>query len=142
MTGVAGFIGSILAARLLGEGHEVIGVDDLSMGRKSAVPAGVDFIEGNCAENDLAKRLPKKVDQVFHLAGQSSGEISFDDPIADLEKNTVSTLNLIRYGIDANVERFLYASSMSVYGATLDAPIAESHSALPLSCYGDRKSVV
>jgi len=136
VTGVAGFIGSSLAARLLGEGHEVIGVDDLSMGSKSAVPAGVDFIKGDCAESDLAKRLPKDVDQVFHLAGQSSGEISFDDPIADLEKNTVSTLNLIRYGINANVERFLYASSMSVYGSTPDAPIAESYSAVPLSCYG------
>lgn len=136
VTGVAGFIGASVAARLLGEGHEVIGVDDLSMGRKTSVPAGVEFIECDCADNDVVKRLPRKVDQVFHLAGQSSGEISFDDPIADLEKNTISTLNLIRYGIDCDVERFMYASSMSVYGATADAPIAESHSAVPLSCYG------
>lgn len=136
VTGVAGFIGSRIAVRLIGEGYEVFGVDDLSMGRRSAVPKEVDFVELDCADAKMASNLPKEFDQIFHLAGQSSGEISFDDPVADLEKNTVSTLNLIRLAIDCGAPRFLYASSMSVYGATADAPIAETHPAAPLSCYG------
>ena len=54
----------------------------------------------------------------------------------DLKKNTVSTLNLIRYGMENSIERLVYASSMSVYGAVQDEPVDENHSCLPLSCYG------
>ena len=54
----------------------------------------------------------------------------------DLKKNTVSTLNLIRYGIENSIERMVYASSMAVYGTVDDRPIDESHLCLPLSCYG------
>jgi UDP-glucose 4-epimerase len=62
--------------------------------------------------------------------------MSFDDPVADLHKNTVSTLNLIQYAISVGVQRFVYASSMSVYGNVPDAPIAEDEHVAPLSCYG------
>ena len=67
---------------------------------------------------------------------QSSGEIRFDDPVADLTMNTITTLRLIEYGIRNSVERIVYASSMSVYGSVPDAPIKESHHPTPLSCYG------
>ncbi len=136
VTGVAGFIGSSIARRLLTEGYEVVGVDDLSSGKMSTVPAGVDFIEADLAAPTVAPKLPRDVLQIFHLAGQSSGEISFDDPVLDLHRNTVSTLNLINYAIETPVDKFLYASSMSVYGETADAPIAESICPSPLSCYG------
>lgn len=136
VTGVAGFIGSHVASRFLREGYSVVGVDDLSGGRLENVPAGVKFIEGDLAEKSTVSRIPKGCRKILHLAGQSSGEISFDDPVADLEKNTVSTLNLIRYGIDNEAERFLYASSMSVYGAVDDAPVREGRVCSPLSCYG------
>ena len=136
ITGVAGFIGSHVARRFLEEGHTVVGVDDLSGGEKTHVPAGVDFIQCDLADAQAVARLPAGCSKILHLAGQSSGEISFDDPVADLQKNTVSTLNLIRYGMEQRVERLVYASSMSVYGATPDAPIPERHSCAPLSCYG------
>ena len=136
VTGVAGFIGSRVAARMAAEGFLVIGVDDLSSGKQSNVPPGIEFIQGNLADNHTISKLPKVADFVLHLAGQSSGEMSFDDPVADLEKNTVSTLNLIKYGISANVSRLVYASSMSVYGNVPDAPIGEDEHVAPLSCYG------
>lgn len=136
VTGIAGFIGSSVAKRLLADGYEVVGVDDLSSGRMDMVPAGVDFIEADLAEPIVVSKLPRNIMQIFHLAGQSSGEISFDDPVSDLQMNTVSTLNLIKYAIETSVEKILYASSMSVYGETADAPIAESTLASPLSCYG------
>jgi UDP-glucose 4-epimerase len=136
ITGVAGFIGSHVARRFIQEGYRVIGIDDLSSGELKNVPAAVEFIEADLALDKKFSAIPRECKRILHLAGQSSGEISFDDPVADLHKNTVSTLNLIRYGIDNRVERMVYASSMSVYGAAEDRPVAESHTCSPLSCYG------
>ena len=136
VTGVAGFIGSRVAARMAAEGFMVIGVDDLSSGKQSNIPSVIDFIQGNLADTQTISKLPKSAEFVLHLAGQSSGEMSFDDPVADLEKNTISTLNLIKYGIGANISKLVYASSMSVYGNVPDAPIGEDEHVAPLSCYG------
>lgn len=136
ITGVAGFIGSRLALRMLQEGYKVIGVDDLSSGNQSNIPSEVDFIHADLSVPSSLNQLPKDCRKILHLAGQSSGEISFDDPKLDLEKNTVSTLNLIRFGIEHNVERLVYASSMSVYGHVPNAPISEAFKCSPLSCYG------
>jgi UDP-glucose 4-epimerase len=118
------------------EGFTVVGVDDLSSGNQSNVPSSIDFIQGNLADAHTISKLPKSAEFVLHLAGQSSGEMSFDDPVADLEKNTISTLHLIRYGIGANISKLVYASSMSVYGNVPDAPIGEDEHVAPLSCYG------
>ena len=136
VTGVAGFIGSHVARRLAANGQKVVGVDDLSMGHRSNVPREIDFVEGDLSKTATYDALPKEIDHVLHLAGQSSGEISFDDPVADLEKNTVSTLRLVDYVTRANASKVVYASSMSVYGDVPDGPIAEDHVARPLSCYG------
>jgi UDP-glucose 4-epimerase len=118
------------------EGFTVVGVDDLSSGKQSNVPSSIDFIQGNLADTRTISKLPKSAELVLHLAGQSSGEMSFDDPVADLEKNTISTLHLISYGIGANISKLVYASSMSVYGNVPDAPIGEDEHVAPLSCYG------
>jgi UDP-glucose 4-epimerase len=114
----------------------VVGADDFSSGYRQNVPPGVDLVEGDLAEEKVIAALPRDCELILHLAGQSSGEISFDDPVSDLRKNTVSTLNLIRYGIACGAARLVYASSMSCYGTVPDAPVAESTTCLPLSCYG------
>jgi UDP-glucose 4-epimerase len=136
ITGVAGFIGSHIANRFISEGYEVVGVDDLSGGKEENIPAGIQFIKGDLAKIATISQLPDHCDLILHLAGQSSGEISFDDPVADLEKNAVSTLNLIHYGIRNKSSKLVYASSMSVYGSVPDLPIKESCHPIPLSCYG------
>ena len=136
ITGVAGFIGSRVAERFVREGYDVVGVDNLSTGKLTNIPQHIEFIDADLSSKHVISKLSKGCQKILHLAGQSSGEISFDDPILDLEKNTCSTLNLIRYGIDNHAERFVYASSMSVYGNVADAPIAESIGCKPLSCYG------
>ena len=136
VTGVGGFIGSHVARRFLAEGHEVIGVDDFSSGYRHNVPAGTQLIEGDLARAETIGAVPQGCATILHLAGQSSGEISFDDPVADLRKNIVSTLNLIRYGIENGAQRLVYASSMSVYGSVKDAPVPETSRCAPLSCYG------
>jgi UDP-glucose 4-epimerase len=136
ITGVAGFIGSHVARAFLRDGYEVVGIDDLSGGDISNIPPQVDFLQIDLAAESAATSIPPGCRKILHLAGQSSGEISFDDPVADLHKNTVSTLNLVRYGIENRVERIVYASSMSVYGQVEDASILESRKCAPLSCYG------
>ena len=139
ITGVAGFIGSNVARRFLDEGYRVVGVDDLSSGFKEQIPKGVDFIEGDLSNKNIINSLPKDSYKILHIAGQSSGEKSFQNPHRDLEKNTFSTLNLIDYGIKYNAERFIYASSMSVYGSVPDYPVKENLNPAPLSCYGVSK---
>jgi len=136
VTGVGGFIGAHVARRFLAAGHAVVGADDFSSGYRGNVPAGVELVEGDLAEPATIAALPRDCELILHLAGQSSGEISFDDPVSDLRKNTVSTLNLIRHGIDCGAGRIVYASSMSCYGGVPDAPIAEATPCQPLSCYG------
>ena len=136
ITGVAGFIGSKIAEKFINDGFEIIGVDDLSSGKIENIPKGLDFIKKDLSDSNILKSLPKECDLILHLAGQSSGEISFDNPVNDLNKNTVSTLNLIEYGKRCKVKKFLYASSMSVYGNVPDKPIPENYIVKPLSCYG------
>lgn len=136
ITGVAGFIGSHVAARFLSEGYQVVGVDDLSSGHAENIPEGVQFINGDLSLKTTINDIPPDCSYILHLAGQSSGEISFDDPVADLNKNIISSVNLIRYGINNSAIRIVYASSMSVYGRVEDQPIKENHACAPLSCYG------
>ena len=136
ITGVAGFIGSHVAKRFLAEGYTVVGVDNLSNGKIENVPAGIEFIQADLCNAESLSLLPSDCKKILHFAGQSSGEISFDDPVADLHTNTILTLNLIKYGIDNKLERIVYSSSMSVYGNVEDEPINELHETIPLSCYG------
>ena len=136
ITGVAGFIGSKVASRFVEEGFQVVGVDDLSNGKLKNVPQSIDFIKGDLSKKKTISLLPKKCNQILHIAGQSSGEMSFNDPIVDLKKNTVSTLNLINYGIEKRSNRIIYASSMSVYGQLSKKRAREGDTCIPLSCYG------
>lgn len=138
VTGVGGFIGAALAARLLEDGHEVVGIDNLSTGFANNVPAGVDFYEAACQDDSLYKeRLPvRSYDAIFHIAGQSSGEISFDHPVYDLRTNTESTLLLLQYAHKTACRRFIYAGTMSVYGVQPDEPVKEDALCVPESFYG------
>ena len=139
VSGVGGFIGAQVARRILEEGHQVFGVDDFSTGYHENVPEGLELIVHDLAKRDIHESLPEKCDVILHLAGQYSGEMSFDDPVADLEKNAHSTLNLIHYGIAVGARRLVYASSMSVYGNVPDLPVNEKTACRPLTCYGNSK---
>ena len=136
VTGAAGFIGSCVAKRLRDSGSEVWTIDNLSTGYEENIPKGVIFIKGDCQDVKTIESLKgAKFDAIVHIAGQSSGEISFEDPVYDLRTNTEATLLLVDFALKTGCERFIYASSMSVYGKVEDAPIAESHPCCPLSFY-------
>jgi UDP-glucose 4-epimerase len=138
VTGVAGFVGSAVARALLGKGHGVVGIDNLSTGFRENVPPGVEFYQSDCQDARLyAETLPKRpYDAILHIAGQSSGEISFDDPVYDLRTNAESTLHLLRFALAVGCCRMVYASTMSVYGRQPDMPVREDAPCAPESFYG------
>ncbi|MEX2195745.1 MAG: NAD-dependent epimerase/dehydratase family protein [Thermoleophilaceae bacterium] len=140
VTGGAGFIGSHLARTLLDEGAEVDIVDDLSTGSQANLPDGAELVRLDLGANGAADRLPDRdYDAVLHLAGQSSGEKSFDDPEHDLAANARSTLMLGLWARRRGVPVFLHASSMGVYGRVDDPPAAEDRPLRPISYYGASK---
>ena len=138
VTGVAGFIGSQICKELVKKKYSVIGVDDLSSGLKKNIPKNIKFFNFDLSNFKNYKKLPI-CDYILHLAGQSSGDISFDDPVEDLKKNTQSTLNLIKFGINSKSKKIIYASSMSVYGDLNKKKYSENLTAQPKSCYGISK---
>jgi UDP-glucose 4-epimerase len=140
ITGGAGFIGSHLARRLLSAGHSVTVIDNLSTGQKKNVPAGATLIRGDLSNKNILKKIPScEYDAVLHLAAQSSGEVSNEQPEYDLKVNTLSTLQLLKWCKDSGIPRFMYASSMAVYGDNPHLPVAESEPCHPLSFYGISK---
>ena len=137
VTGAAGFIGSWIAKRLIKRGAEIWTIDNLTTGFMENLDPAVKFIKGGCEDpRAIAELEDQRFDAIFHIAGQSSGEISFDDPYYDLAANTESTLRLIEYGLRTGSNRFIYASTMSVYGATPERPIGEDYTPCPVSFYG------
>jgi UDP-glucose 4-epimerase len=140
VTGGAGFIGSALARRLIVEGHQVAVVDNLSTGKRSNVPPEAEFVEVDLALPDCLDHLPSgDFDAVCHLAAQSSGPASTDMPYYDLQANAASTLLLSRWCLKNSIPRFLYASSMVLYGNLQPAFAAEDAAAEPISYYGVSK---
>lgn len=140
VTGAAGFIGAAVAQKLISEGNRVVSIDNLSTGYFSNIPEGVEFYEGDCGDVTVYNDLPKiRYDAIIHIAGQSSAEISFDDPIYDIRTNAESTLLLLKFGLATNCHRFVYASSMSVYGKKPDHAISEDEVCSPESFYGVAK---
>ena len=136
VTGAAGFIGSEIARSLIASGHRVVALDNLSTGFRDNLPAGVEFYEGACQDESLYHAIPQiPYDAIYHIAGQSSAEISFDDPVYDLQTNAQSTLLLLQFARRTASPRFLYASSMSVYGEPPQSPVGEQQPTLPKSFY-------
>jgi UDP-glucose 4-epimerase len=140
VTGGAGFIGSHLASSLLADGWEVDVVDDLSTGSAANVPDGAELIELDLAGSGVGERLPdREYDAICHLAGQASGEKSFDDPAADLAANAGSTVALAAWALERGIPTLVHASSMGVYGDPASLPVAETAPARPKSWYGASK---
>jgi len=136
VTGAAGFIGSALAQKIINIGHNVVSIDNLSTGNESNIPKGVDFIKGDCQSVEIINKLKNyKFEAIFHIAGQSSGEISFEDPVYDLQTNTQSTLLLLKICKEIGCSNFIYASTMSVYGDHDNLPVSENDICKPKSFY-------
>jgi len=142
VTGAAGFIGSRVCEALVAEGHKVFGVDDFSKGLEARVPKAVDLIPGDVNVLNLEHLMFEPMDAIFHLAGQSSGEYSFYNPVEDLQRNYQSTVSMAQFARSTGVRKFIHASSMSVYGNAPDSEagsLSEKLTAFPISNYGVSK---
>ena len=137
VTGGAGFIGSHLARTLIAQGRTVTILDNLSVGRRAAVPDGARFVHGDIRDAGAVETALHGVDCVFHLAAQVTIRGSFDRFYEDLDTNVMGTARLIRAVDPAKVKWFTLASSMAVYAdAPSPAPIDEQHPTQPISPYG------
>jgi nucleoside-diphosphate-sugar epimerase len=144
VTGGAGFIGSHLCEELVRRGQYVRVVDSLITGHRqnlAHVPQ-VDFLEGDLADLDVARRAASGIDYVLHQAAIPSVPRSVEDPITSNRANVVASLNVLVAARDAGVKRVVYAGSSSAYGDAPALPKVETMATAPLSPYALQKLVV
>lgn len=140
VAGGAGFIGSHIADRLIGQDVEVTVLDNLYAGRLENLEncsrsRKFRFVRGDVRKFSVVKRLVKDVDAVFNDAAVVSVPRSLEEPLLANEVNVGGTLNLLKASVDSGVKRYVQASSASVYGNTETLPVDESLAVNPLSPY-------
>jgi nucleoside-diphosphate-sugar epimerase len=143
VTGGAGFIGSHLAEELVRRGHHVRVLDSLVTGKRhnlAHIP-GVDFIEGDLADQAACQRAVRGMAYVLHQGAIPSVPRSVQDPVTSNRANVDGTLNILVAARDAGVRRLVYAGSSSAYGDTPVLPKREDMPANPLSPYALQKLV-
>ncbi len=149
VTGCAGFIGSHLVERLLGEGHDVVGVDCFTdyyprwMKEDNIRDVLGDdnfrFMEGDILELDVGDLL-KNIDYVFHQAAQAGVRYSWGSSFEAYTRNNIlATQKLLEACKNSRIKKFIYASSSSVYGDCPDFPMKEDSLLKPVSPYGVSK---
>lgn len=142
VTGGGGFIGSNLAAWLADAGHRVRVLDDFSTGRRQNLESlrdKIELVEGDICDMKCASAAVKDAACVFHLAALPSVPRSVRDPLTSDRVNTGGTLNMLVAARDAGVERFVFASSSSVYGESKVLPKVETMTPAPMSPYAVQK---
>ncbi len=130
VTGAAGFIGSNLVDRLLDEGNEVIGFDNLSTGQlrflnKAKKNNKFIFIEGDLLDKEKINNSLKNIDFVFHLAANADVRFGLDHPFKDLEQNTIATFNLLEAMHLNKCNKIAFSSTGSIYGEASLIPTPE-----------------
>jgi nucleoside-diphosphate-sugar epimerase len=142
VTGGAGFIGSALVSRLLSDGHTVRVVDNFSTGFRHNLEDCLDrieLIEGDLAELAVCRACVQGVEYVLHQAAIPSVQRSVERPAGSHRANVTATLNMLAAARDAEVKRFVFASSSSVYGDSETLPKLETMPENPLSPYAVTK---
>jgi nucleoside-diphosphate-sugar epimerase len=143
VTGGAGFIGSHLTEEIARRGHRVRVADSLITGKRSNLAhiPGVEFVEGDLAELEFAKKVAAGCDYVLHQAAIPSVPRSVKNPIESNRANVDGTLNILVAARDAGVKRLVFAASSSAYGNTETLPKHEGMPTSPLSPYALQKVV-
>jgi UDP-glucose 4-epimerase len=141
VTGGAGYVGSVCAARLVEAGHDVTVVDDLSTGHADAVPSGARFVEGDAADA-TEKILGEGFDGVLHFAAKSLVGESMADPAKYWEGNVVTSLRLLEAMKAHGTPRLVFSSTAATYGEPESSPIPESAPTSPTNTYGATKLAI
>jgi UDP-glucuronate 4-epimerase len=152
VTGAAGFIGAATTERLLGRGHEVVGLDNLNayydvklkearLARLTGQP-GFRFVKLDLTDSAQIAALfaREQFVRVVHLAAQAGVRYSLEDPHAYVASNVTGTLNILEGCRHTGVEHLVYASTSSVYGANTNMPFSVHRGVdHPLSLYASTK---
>ena len=139
ITGVAGFLGSHLADRLIEKGYEVVGVDNLKGGFIENVNPKVEFYKDDCIIINKMKKYMKNCDIVFHAACAAPDGFSFYSPFY-ITKNTFQiTISVLTAAISNKVKKFIYCSSMARYGSQEKKPYTEDMECKPITPYAIAK---
>ncbi len=142
ITGAAGFIGSSIARSLVGQGHAVRGLDNLSTGKLEnleRIKDDMDFHVADLQDYSAVLQLCKGVDTIFHEGALPSVPKSVVDPLASHKSNIDGTLNLLLAARAAGVRRIIYAASSSAYGNSATLPKHEAMVTAPISPYAVQK---
>jgi UDP-glucose 4-epimerase len=141
VTGGAGYIGSHMVLALLDAGDNVVVVDNLSTGFRSAVPPPAILVEGNIGDQDLLRRVIAEhgVRAIIHFAGSIVVPDSVADPLGYYLNNTVNSRALIEAAVQTGVRSFIFSSTAAVYGNPKEIPVKEDADLKPVSPYGTSK---
>lgn len=143
VTGGAGYIGSHVVLDLLEADHDVIILDDLSLGVELNIHSDAQFIFGSTLDNEALKVCFRdQVDAVIHLAAFKAAGESMTDPEKYSKNNISGTINLLNAMTDHGVHTFVFSSSAAVYGYPEYLPIDEDHPTDPINYYGFTKLVI
>ncbi|MEP7235899.1 MAG: NAD-dependent epimerase/dehydratase family protein [Ignavibacteriota bacterium] len=140
VTGAAGFIGSHVVDSLIESGHQVIALDDLSGGFADNVNPKATFIEASCMDHERLAQLfdQFEIDYVFHLAAYAAEGLSHFIKRFNYNNNVIGSVNLINESVKHDVKRFIFTSSIAVYGRN-QLPMREDLIPQPEDSYGIAK---
>src|SRR5438876_4922742 len=144
VTGGAGFIGSHIAAALVGQGARVRIIDDLSTGHREnigEIGGQVDFVQASLSDGRKLVSALEDVELVFHEAAIPSVPRSVEKPVETHEASVNATFSLLLAARDKRVRRVIYAASSSAYGDQAESPKREDMRPDPLSPYAVAKLV-
>jgi UDP-glucose 4-epimerase len=145
VTGGAGFIGSHVVDALVQASHDVVVVDDLSMGKREQVHPAARFYRVDIRDRQALEEVFRieRPDVVNHHAAQGNLRRSMTEPSFDASVNIVGSLNLLEYALTYKVRTFVNISSGgAVYGEPQRLPVDECHPTCPMSAYGMSKYTV
>jgi UDP-glucose 4-epimerase len=144
VTGGAGYIGGVVADRLLRASHSVTVLDNLSKGRQQVVPSQADFIKADTGDAPALDRIFEagRFDAVMHFAAFIEAGESMLSPELYFENNSAKTLTLLRAMLRHHVSRLVFSSTAAVYGDPRRLPIAEDDPLEPTNAYGESKLMV
>jgi UDP-glucose 4-epimerase len=141
VTGGAGYIGGVVAEKLLERGDRVAVYDNLSRGHRDAVPPGAIFVEGDIGDPEKLRRTfgEHPIHAVMHFAALALVGESMQNAALYFRNNLVKALVLLEEAQQAGVARFVFSSTCAIFGDRNPSPIAESATTNPINPYGETK---